>query len=432
MTSTALESYVDRVKPRSVANVLLWVVILFFVVFIAWAALTKLDQTVRAPGRVVPSSQLQIVSNLEGGIVEAILVKTGDLVRRGDPLIRLDQTETGAAFSSSDAKFDALRVRIARLEGEVTGQAPRFPATGGAGLGEQIAIERGLYASRMSDLRSTLAAAQSRVIQAQRSVSEAQASLDSRRAAHAAARNELSLVRPLVERGIEPQLSLVRAESEASIASSNVAAASASLSRAYSQVSEAQSSLAQQRQDWRSQAAQELAAAQAEMVSLRSTLPALSERVQRAIIRSPLAGRVNRVLTSTVGGTVRPGEPLVEVVPSEEQLIIEAQVDPKDIAWVRLGQSARINITAYDPAVYGALEGSVLAISPDATIDEKTDESYYLVRVSTSDQLRGRDGRPLEIGPGMIAQVSLLGEKRSILDYILAPLTKMNREALRE
>jgi adhesin transport system membrane fusion protein len=429
---THFEDYVDRVRPATASNVLLWVILAFVAIFFIWAALTELDRTVRGQGRVIPSSQLQVVSNLEGGIVEAILVRVGQLVKRGDPLVRLDRTATGADLGSSQARYDALRARIARLEAEVAGRAPAFPSQGGPGLAEQVAIERGLYAARMADLNSLLAALGSSVVQAQRSVAEAQAALASKQSALRAAQNELSAMRPLVERGIEPRLTLIQAENAAAVASSDVAAGAASVSRAQSAVAQAQSTLAQQRQDWRSKAAQELATAQAEMVGLRRSMPALSARVARTIVRSPLAGRVNRVLVTTVGGTVGPGAPLVEIVPSEDSLFVEAQIRPDDIAWVRMNQEAKIDITAYDSSVYGSLDGKVVSISPDATLNERTGESFYTVRVATSDKLRDREGRPLDLGPGMIANVSLLGDKRSVLAYIFSPIAKLGESALRE
>ena len=432
MTDTTLEDYIERVRPAAASNLLLWVIAGFVLIFVVWASLTELDRTVRGQARIIPSSQLQVVSNLEGGIVEAILVKTGDKVKQGDPLVRLDRTATGSEYSSNRSQFDALRIKIARLEAEVEGRAPRFPASSNASMAEQIAIERSLFASRKADLDSLIGAASARVNQAERSVAEAEASLQSRRSALKAAETELNLIRPLVERGIEPRLSLVQGENSAAIASSDVAAAAAAVTRAQSSVAEARATLIQQRQDWRSRAAQELAGAQAEMVALRRSLPALSERVDRTVVRSPLSGQVNRVLVTTVGGTVQPGQPLVEIVPTEDNLLVEVQIRPSDIAWIHLNQRAKINVTAYDSSVYGSIEGRVVAISPDATANERTGESFYTVRVGTNDKLLDREGNPLEIGPGMLADVSLLGDKRSVMSYILAPFTRMSETALRE
>ena len=158
MKHSPLEDYVDRMRPATASNLLLWVIAGFVLVFIVWASLTEIDRTVRGQGRIIPSSQLQVVSNLEGGIIEAILVRTGELVERGAALLRLDETATGSDYSSSQAQFDALRAKIARLEAEVAGRAPNFPAETNPSLAEQVAIERSLSASRMADLNSPLAA----------------------------------------------------------------------------------------------------------------------------------------------------------------------------------------------------------------------------------------------------------------------------------
>lgn len=427
-----LEDRMADVAPARAANWLLFAVTGFVAVFLLWAAFAKLDVTVRGQGRVVPSSQLQVLSNLEGGVVEEILVDAGAEVRQGDPLIRLDPTETGSSLSASEASSAALAARIARLEAEVEGRAPRFPA-GSPMMAEQVAIERSLYASRQSDLASLTNAARARVAQAERSVAEAQAAADARRENARAAREELELVRPLVERGIEPRLSLIQAESRASVAQSEVAAAAAGVTRAQSAVAEARASLSQQVQEWRSRASADLAEARGELAAKREAQPALRGRVDRTVLRAPLSGRVNRVLTSTIGGTVAPGEPLVEIVPSDETLMVEAKIRPQDIGWVAIGQDARVNITAYDPTVYGGLEGEVVTISPDSQIDERTGESFYNVQVRTrAEAITDDAGRQLPIGPGMTAEVSLIGEKRSVLSYILRPFTRLQQRAFTE
>ena len=188
MSETALEDFVTRVRPKTAANILLWMIVGFVLVFIIWASLTQLDRTVRGQGRIIPSSQLQIVSTLEGGIVEEILVRTGDMVKRGAALIRLDETATGSDYSSNQSQFDSLRAKIARLEAEVAGRSPDFPPATNPSLAEQIAIERSLHTARMADLSSMLGAANARAVQAERSVAEAEAALASRRSALGAAR----------------------------------------------------------------------------------------------------------------------------------------------------------------------------------------------------------------------------------------------------
>jgi adhesin transport system membrane fusion protein len=427
------EDLADRIKPRTASNVLLWAVLAFVAVFVIWAWLAEIDRTVRGNGRVIASSQLQVISNPEGGIVEAILVKTGQQVRQGQELIRLDQTSTTSQFGSGEASVNALRAKIARLQAEVDGREPVYPAAADPVTANQVSIERSLHASRMAELGSVVRAGQAAVAQAQGAVREAEAMYAARVSARDARQQELAAIRPLVERGIEPRLSLIQAESGAAVAASEAAAAAASVSRSRSAVAEAQSALNRQRQDWRSLAAGELAAAQAEFSARRSTLPALEEAVERTVVRAPLAGEINRVLVTTIGGVAPPGAPLVELVPSEETLLIQVAISPQDIAFVRMNQSAKVNITAYNSSVYGSLEGVVVAISPDAVVNEQTGQSFYTVQVRTaSNALKDSEGHPLPIGTGMIADVSLRGDKRSVLSYLLTPITRLGERAFRE
>ncbi len=430
---THLEDLTTRIKPRTASNLLLWFVVAFVVAFFIWATFTKLDRTVRGMGRVIPSSQLQIVSNLEGGVVQDILVRSGQQVRRGDELIRLDPTQTGAELGSGEQTVHALDMKIARLTAEITGREPAYPAAPNALAADQIRIEQALHASRMADLNAITAAARARLAQADRAVNEAQSTLQARRTAYEARRSEARILRPLVERGIEPRLSLVQAESQADIAQSEAAAASATLARAHSAVAEARAAMAQVQQEWRATAANELATAQAERSSRIRALPALADRAARTVLRAPLSGRINRVLVTTRGGSIRAGEPVVEIVPSDESLLIEARVSPQDIAFVSLGQHARVAITAYDRSVYGVLEGSVVNISPDAVVDERTGESFYTVRVRTDlNYLLDQRGRRMPIGAGMVAEVDMIGDQRTILQYIMSPITKLGESAFRE
>ena len=430
---TPIEDGRVRIRPRTSSNLLLWGIGLFFGVFVVWAALTELDRTVRGAGRVVASSQLQVVSNLEGGIVEAIFVRTGQVVDRGAELIRLDQTQSGADFGSGQSALNSLAAKIARLSAEVAGREPRYPSPSDRASAEGIAIERALHVSRMAELSSLTSGAEARIASARRAVAEADAAYAARQSALAGQQAQIAVIRPLVERGIEPRMQLVQLESAVAVAQSESAAASAARARAQSQVAEAVSAASQIRQDWRARAAGEFAAAQAELSARRSAQPALAERVDRTVVRAPLAGRVNRVLVTTVGGTVGPGAPLVEIVPSQENLLVEARVRPQDIAAVRLDQRAKVEVTAYDPSIYGGLPAVVTAISPDATTDERTGEPFYTVQVRTAaNALVDRRGRRLPIGPGMVANVNLIGDKRTVLEYILSPLTRLQETAFRE
>ncbi len=433
MSETHLEDLADRIKPRAASNILLWGVVAFVVAFFIWAGLTELDRTVRGMGKVIPSSQLQIVSNLEGGIVSEILVRGGQQVRAGQELVRLDRTASGAEFGSGEATAGALIVKIARLQAEIEGRAPVYPNATSPAIADQIRIEQALHASRMADVGGAVAAAEARFTQASRAIAEADAAYRARVTTRNARQQEARIIRPLVERGIEPRMSLIEAESGASVAASEVEQAVAAQSRARAAAAEAASLLARTRQEWLSQTANELASAQAELSARSRQLPALADRMRRTVVRAPVSGRINRVLVTTRGSAVQATQPLVELVPSDESLMIEAQIRPEDIGFVRMNQDARVAITAYDRSIYGVIEGKVVNISPDATLNERTGETFYTVRVRTqSNALRGPDNRPMQIGVGMVAEVDLLGDRRTVLQYILSPITRLSETMLRE
>ena len=429
MSDMMIEDRIVRFQPRAASSLLLWSILAFVVLFILWASFATIDRTVRGQGRVVPSSRLQILSNLEGGIVADILVQPGQDVIAGAPLVRLDNILSTAELGSSNAASSALAVKIARLRAEVEGRTPAYPASEDG----QEMIERALHGARMAELESLAAGARARITQAERALAEAQAIHAARVSAQRSTAAERDMIRPLVDRGIEPQIALIQSQNAATIAANEAAAARAAIARARATRAEAQAGLNQAGQDWRARAATELATAQAEYSARTRTLPALASRLDRTVVRAPVGGRINRVLVTTIGGSVSPGQPLLEIVPSHEQLQIEALISPKDIGSVRLNQRAKVDITAYESAIYGALDGTVVSISPDAVINERTGESHYIVRVRTrKNALVDRNGAKLAIGAGMVATVSLLGDKRSVMSYILSPITRLSETAFRE
>src|SRR3569623_2469310 len=315
----------------------------------------------------------------------------------------------------------------------MAGREPTYPASSDPEVVRQVSVEQSLHAARMAELASNTNAGNARIAQASESIQEAQGAYQARVASRDAKLDQLKLIKPLVEKGIEPRMSLIQAQSEYDGSVKEAEQAAATLQRARASVGEARAAMSQQRQTWMSQAGTDLTAAQAELNARSQTLPALQEKLSRTAVRAPLAGRINRVLVTTVGSAVAPGAPMIEIVPSHEALLGEAMVKPQDIAFVRIGQRARVNITAYDPSVYGSLHGEVVAISPDATTNEKTGESYYVVQIRTeSNALKDHYGNPLPIGTGMVADVSLLSEKQTKLQYILTPITRITETAFRE
>jgi membrane fusion protein, adhesin transport system len=415
-------------SAKKSASTMLWIIAGFFVAFLLWATFTTLERTVHGMGRVVPSSKMQVVSNLEGGIIQEILVKPGQVVQKGDILVRLSPTLSTSEFGSNEASVDSLRAKIARLNAEVRGTTPNFTGVSASAASAENALHR----ARSAELSGMSAAGNARAQQAERAVAEAQSALAARRSNLDTAQQELEMLRPLAGRQIVSRIDLVKAENAVTIAQNEVAAAQSAVARSQAAVAEARASTSQARSDWSGRAGMELAAAQAELAARERSMPALADKVDRTTIRAPMTGRVNRVLVTTIGGSVSAGMPIAEIVPSDEALYIEAMVRPQDIANVRIGQRANVEITAYRSAVFGKLDGDVVTISPDAVINEKTGESFYTVEVRTVSRLKDADGKVLEIGPGMMANVSLLGEERSVLSYIFSPFTRLKENAFRE
>lgn len=423
----------DRLLERNFATVLLWTIVALTLSLLLWAALAQVDEVINATGRVIPSSRLQVVSNLEGGIVKDILVKAGDHVKEGQPLLRLDSTASTADFARNDTSIDALQARAARLDAEARGRPLVFPAALELAAPALVANERALHNAQMSSLATERDIVQSRLQQADRAAGQARAEAVSRTEAHAQARREAEILAPLVEKGVEPKLSLVRARSAEQQAASARDAAAEATRRAEAARAEALSAIRNVEQRFRAQASEALATTRAEIAAQSQTLPALADRMARTELHAPVAGIVNRVLVTTIGGSIRPGEPIVEIVPEGEALVIEAMVKPQDIAFVRLGQKASIKISAYDYSVYGTLPGIVESIAPDAVTNERTGETHFTIRIRTdATSLTGEDGAKLPIGAGMTAEVDVLGRERSVLSYLLTPITRLRDSAFRE
>jgi membrane fusion protein, adhesin transport system len=412
------QTFMDKIKPSVAANMLLIAIVGFVAAFAIWAGFAQLDQVTRGTGRVIPSKQLQIVQNLEGGIVRDISVTEGQSVKKGDVLLRMDSTQLGADFAKGQAGYNALVAKITRLQAETSFGAPRFPPALAQAAPDIVSAEMTLFSARQSELSANLSVAQSQLQQAQ---VQAQAAAQSARLAA----QEVTMITPLVDKGIEPRIELIRAQGRAQETASQTEAANSAVNQARSEVQAV-------RERHRARAVEELAAAKAELSGQGGALPALQDRVTRTEVKAPITGTVNRVLVATVGGVVRPGEPLVEIVPKDDSLVVEAKIKPSDVAFLSPGQTAMVKITAFNFSTYGGLEGVLEYISPDAVKDDRTDETHYLVRVRTNSSVLQTKQGPRPITAGMIAEVDVMNGQRSVLDYILSPVKNVSNRALQE
>ena len=402
---------------------------------VVWASLAKLDTVTRGDGKVIPTSKTQLVQSLEGGIIKEVLVKTGDSVKKGDVLVRIDDTGFSSNLGEVAAKTLALGVKSARLRHEAEGdleQPPVFPADLNARAPKIVSNEMSLFKDRQKSLASQLDVLQQRVEQRLLELQEAKASMDRAREVFALANQEMKLKKPLADRGIVPKTDLIRLQREVADASGQIGVLKETLPKLDASIRESKAMMSEQRQKFREEARAELSQVEAELSVSDETLRGAKDRVARTDIKSPVTGIVNKLNANTVGGVVQAGQIILEIVPLDDALLVEARIRPADIAFVHPRQRAVVKLTAYDFSIYGGLEGDVELISADSVYDEQLRESFYLVTIKTlENRLKsGKDNLP--IIPGMVASVDILTGKKSVLDYLLKPINKARELALRE
>ena len=397
---------------------------------IVWASFAQVEEVTRGEGKVIPSRQLQVVQSLDGGVVSEILVQEGQVVDAGELLLRIDETRATSGVRESAAQGFALRARQARLRALAEGSAFRPPQRRAGDAEEQRILdeERRLYESRLSELRTLLAINEQQRQQRQQELSEVQARRASADRQLELAQQELSKTRPLLATGAVSEVDILRLERDVTKSRGDVEQAGAQIARVRAAIGEAERKVQETEITFRNEARRDLAETLGKLNALNEGAVALADRVEKAQVKSPVRGRVQRLLANTVGGVVQPGKDIVEIVPLDDRLVVEARVQPKDIAFIHPGQDATVKFTAYDFSVYGGLQAKVENISPDTVVDERGN-AYYQVRVRTTEA--GFSDK-LPVIPGMTAEVDVLTGKKTVMSYLLKPVLKAKAYALRE
>ena len=423
-----------RGAPRGAVISLLLIAVMILS-FLTWASWAKLDEVTRGEGRVIPSSKTQLVQSLEGGIVKELLVRTGDKVSKGDVLARFDDTGFSSNLGEVTAKILALEARTTRLRHEASGDLatnPEFSDTLKASSRALVENETSLFQAKRNSLKTQIGILNERVEQRTRELGETQAALTRFQTNLGLANDEMKLKLPLADRGIVPKTEIIRIKRDIADTEGQIATQSETAPKLEAAIREAQGEVTQQEEKFRQDSRTELSESEAELAVAQETLRAAKDRVVRADIKSPVEGIVNKINSNTVGGVVQAGQTLMEIVPIEDSLFVEAKIRPSDIAFVRPRQHAVVKITAYDFSIYGGLEGEVERISADSVYDEQSRENFYLVTVKTLQNQLKTEKEELPIIPGMVASVDILTGKKSVLDYLLKPINKARAEALRE
>lgn len=428
-------------RSSNASSILLFSIGLLLVVGITWASVAELDEVTRGQGKVIPSSQLQVVQSLEGGIVRRLLVSEGERVAAGTPLVELDPTLHRSQYEQVRHQLQALQAQTARLEAEADGRRLEFPAELMAQAPAQVAAETSLHIGRQNELRTQLGALREQLSQKQQELAGAQATLSGTQRALALSRQSRDVIQRLVNRGLEAELALIGEDTRVNEHENKLAVTEAELARLTAAIQEVRERVDTATTAFRSAALGELAQARGRVSELSAQLEGLKDRVERATLVAPVAGIVNRLNVKTLGAVAQPGETLLELVPVEDSLVIEAYVKPSDIAFIYEGQIAQVKVTAYDATRYGSLEGTISKVSADAVPNPESQgrpdaqgaaSDVYVVTVMTGAAQLKKGGRALTILPGMKAEIDIITGKRTVLDYLVRPVTKVAGRALRE
>jgi len=428
---SSLSEAVLQKSPKK-SKYILWLTTLAFGWLIFWASQAELDELTRGEGKVIPSHQLQIVQNLEGGIISDILVSEGDIVKKGQVILKIDNTNFTSSFEESKLRQNELKAKFLRLNAEANDNKNFiYDEKKSKELSTQIKYEKSLYESNKEQLNRSLDVVKEQITQKKQELTELYAKIKQEKQTLKLIQDEINITKPLVKRGLVSEVEFLKLRRELNVQKGELEASRLTVPRLKSQIKEFDNKILEIELEYKNKAKKELNEVVAEISRIGQTNTALSDRVRRTLVRSPVNGTVQQLLINTIGGVVQPGMDLVEIVPTQDNLLIEAKIKPSDIAFLRPQLKAMIKFSAYDFAIYGGLKGKLTNISADTITDEKG-ESYYLVRIKTDTSYLGTKEKPLPIMVGMTVGVDIITGKKTVLDYLLKPILKAKQSALRE
>lgn len=413
-------------------KLMLWISAFFIIWLIYWAYNAEIDALTRGQGKVIPSSQVQVIQNLEGGIVSEILVEDGERVKKGDILIKIDDTGFVSSFTESKLRYNELQAKSIRLLAESTGTPFNASDAIRKNAPELVKYEESLYLSNKEQLDNSILIHKHRLEQKRDELKETQAKLSNLTKSYEFITRELALNKPLVDKGIVSEVEYLKLQREASSIEGQMKATKLSIPRLNSMINEQQNNILELQFKFRNIAKEKFNETKAEMARIESMNVAREDKVKRTLVRSPVDGTIKQLLVNTVGGVVRPGMNIIEIVPTEDNLLIEAKIRPADIAFLFPGQRAIVKFSAYDFAIYGSLEGTLTHISADTIYDEASRQNYFLVRIKTDKNYLSKEENKLNIMVGMTADVDIITGKKTVLDYILKPILRARENVLSE
>lgn len=416
--------------PRG-ASALLWTVVLFIVIAIFWAIWAELDEITRGDGEIIPSSQLQVIETLEGGAVSEILVREGDIVEKGQVLLRIDDIRFSSSLKENQVRQFELIAKAARLKAEADNIEFDSPKGFPAEYQTMIEQEHFLYSTRKAEMMAGLAGLQQQVSQRNQELKAAKSQEGQLKRSYGLLKRELDITRPLLKEGVISEVEFLRLKRQLNDLQGELSGVRLNIPRIESTLQETKEKLGGSELQFRNEARRELNEVGAEISRIKQSLTGMNDRIDRAEVKAPVKGTVKQLLVNTVEGVVQPGDELLNIIPWEDALLVEARIRPSDIANIAPGQKAVIKVTAYDFSIYGGVDAKVIFISPSTILDEEG-ESYYLVRLETEKPYIGTASTELPLIAGMTVGVDILTGKKTVMDYLLKPVLKAKNRALTE
>lgn len=427
----ASKMYASVFKVNRLARATILLIVSFIFVFYVWATTTALDEVVRGSGRIIPSGQTQMVQNLEGGLVDEIFVSAGDVVEKGDILIRIDDTGVYSSYQEQREKYFSIEVRLQRLIAEMSDNKPVFDMDVLKDAGEYIENEMNLYHAQKRERSSTIQSFENQIQRKEKEIKELEGSRKKIQDALQLLDEEMALTEPLAAKNIVPQVDVLSLKRQINEMRRELDAVAFNKIKTQSDIAELSEKISNYKNVYKRKLVEEIADLKKQKGQISATIKASVDRVNRTTVRAPVKGTVKQVMVNTLGGVVKPGMDLVEILPLEDNLVVEAEIRPQDIAFIRPNQTVRVKLTAYDYAIYGGLDAKLTQLSADS-IENDDGERVYIIKVQTERNYLGSRKNPLPIMPGMVAEVDIKTGKKTVWDYLVKPILAIGDRALRE
>lgn len=418
-------------RPSMPAIVTTLAIMAFVIFLMIWMAFTKVEEIARGHGQVVPTQDIQIIQSLEGGILQEILIAEGDRVKKGQVLLRISDIQFSSEEKGTEAKSLGLRAKKARLTAEAEGKELKMPEDILKKAPQIAENEKSLFLSRRKELETAFSILDERINKASADLEEVKAEIARLQSNRNLLAQEYEITRAMVAKKAAAKIDQIRLERELADIKGQISARAQEKIGLEADLKSTQEERKNQNDKFRSGTLTELNDVQTQISSLDESLKSISDRVDRTELRAPVDGLVNHIKIKTIGGVIEPAMRLVEIVPLSKELKIVATVLPTDIAFLKLGQPVKVKISAYDPQLYGSLEGKLVRIAANSTLD-KDGNILFEIEVKTEKNHLGTEKNPLPITPGMVAEINIITGKRTIMHYLLKPFYRTADRALRE